>query len=502
MNSDTQEMMRWYDAIARDTARHELLLNLHGATPPRGIQRTWPHVLTLEGVRGAEDYNLGFLTPVHNVTLPFTRNVIGSMDYTPVTFSADRRETSAGHELAQAVVYESGLQHPADSVESYSSRGVAEAFLERVPAAWDESELVGGFPGREATFARRSGDSWFVGSIVAGESRTISVPLDFLPRRRAYTAEVVRDDRGPDRPGGDDLVVERRRVASGDLLRVRVPRDGGFAAVLCAAAHCLDQARLARLQVTTERRFVAAGATVDARVTITNRSERTLDSPRVALSVPAGWRARPHSGTRWPALGPGASRTATWSVSSSADAAPAFVARLKATASYVSGGRRMERMAPGELTVRPSAPPSGDRWLSDLDPFNSFNSLGPLERDTSNGGGAAGDGRPITIEGQTFAKGLGGAAHSEQAYYLGGRCSRLDAVVGVDDEVGLAGTIVFQVWGDDVKLFDSGRLTGDDPGRQVRVRLDRVEELKLLMGDSGDHTDGDHGNWAGARLQC
>jgi hypothetical protein len=162
----------------------------------------------------------------------------------------------------------------------------------------------------------------------------------------------------------------------------------------------------------------------------------------------------------------------------------------------------MERMAPGELTVRPSAPPSGDRWLSDLDPFNSFNSLGPLERDTSNGGGAAGDGHPITIEGQTFAKGLGGAAHSEQAYYLGGRCSRLDAVVGVDDEVGSAGTIVFQVWGDDVKLFDSGRLTGDDPGLRARVRLDGVEELKLLMGDSGDHIEGDHGDWAGARVEC
>jgi alpha-glucosidase len=496
MNSDTQARMAWYDAIARDTAAQHLLLNFHGATPPRGIQRTWPHVLAVEGVRGAEDYNLGYLTPTHNVTLPFTRNAIGSMDYTPVTFSADRREVSAGHELALSVVYESGLQHPADSIESYSGRGVAEAFLQRVPTVWDDTELVSGFPGREATFARRSGDDWFVGSIVAGAARTIDVPLRFLPAGRSFVAEVVDDS------GHDDLVVTRRRVDQGDRLRVPVSEDGGFAAVLCAEEACLDEARLTRLEVSTERRFVAPGGSVAASATLTNRSSRVIEDARVSLAAPAGWRLHPTSGSRWPSLAPGESRRATWSLTSPAGAAPGAVVRPKATAVYGSGGRRMERVSDAELMVQPSAPPAGDAYLSDLNPFNNFNSVGPLERDMSNGGGAAGDGGPLTIEGRTFAKGLGGNAHSEQAYYLGGRCSTLDAVVGVDDEVGAAGTVVFQVWADDRKLFDSGRLTGGDRGVGASVPLGGVEELKLVMADSGDHIDDDHGDWAAARVDC
>jgi hypothetical protein len=225
MNSDTQERMAWYHAIARDTAALHLLLNFHGATPPRGIQRTWPHVLTVEGVRGAEDYNLGYLTPTHNATLPFTRNAIGSMDYTPVTFSADRREVSAGHELALSVVYESGLQHPADSVESYSGRGVAEAFLERVPTAWDQTELVSGFPGREATFARRSGDEWFVGSIVAGAARI--QPIRRPPQNDFDTDPIVstrsrRDDIEAAIGGGIGRSNHISAIVSSMTVRVRV----------------------------------------------------------------------------------------------------------------------------------------------------------------------------------------------------------------------------------------------------------------------------------------
>ena len=492
MDSDTQERMRWYDAMARDTARLELLLNFHGSTPPRGIQRTWPHVLTLEGVRGAEDYNLGFLTPQHNATLPFTRNVIGSMDYTPVTFSADRRETSAGHELALSVVYESGLLHPADSVESYSGRGVAEAFLQRVPTAWDETRLVDGFPGRDATLARRRGRDWFVGAIAAGRPRTVDVPLSFLPPGRRYVAEVVDD------VGHDELVVRRRLVTRRDRLRVRLSRNGGFAAAICPAA-CLDEARLSRLRVTTSRRFVAPGGTVTTRVTTTNRSRRALRDVRSRLQVPEGWSARLASRRRWASIPPGASRTARWIVTA---AASDGVVRPEATATYRSGGRRMRRTAVGELTPVPGAPPSGTAHLSDLEPFNAFNASGPLELDMSNGGDQAGDGGPITIEGRTFAKGLGGHAHSEQAYYVGGACTRFEAVVGVDDEVGASGTVVFQVWADDRKVFDSGRRTGGQPGLRVSESLEGVEELKLVLGDSGDHTVDDHGDWADARVVC
>jgi alpha-glucosidase len=252
-------------------------------------------------VRGAEDYNLGFLTPRHNATLPFTRNAIGSMDYTPITFSADRRETSAGHELALGVVYESGLQHPADSIESYSGYGVGEAFLQRLPAAWDETELVSGSPGEEATFARRGGDDWFVGSIVAGRARTIAVPLGFLSPGRRYVAEVVDD------AGHDGLTHSRRVVTGRDRLRVAVSADGGFAAELCPAVDrsttCLDQARLSRLRLETARRFVAPGGSVEARVTLVNQSDRTLRHASAGLVVRTAGRpasSRSRTGGRWP----------------------------------------------------------------------------------------------------------------------------------------------------------------------------------------------------------
>ena len=143
MESDSFRRMRWYRTVARAAARRRLLVNFHGSTLPRGMSRTWPNVLTWEGVRGAETYKGPTpVTPEHNTILPFTRNAIGSMDYTPVTFSAPGRRTSAAHELALSVVFESGLQHLADSPDVYSALAAARRWLRRVPAAWDATRLL------------------------------------------------------------------------------------------------------------------------------------------------------------------------------------------------------------------------------------------------------------------------------------------------------------------------------------------------------------------------
>jgi hypothetical protein len=103
--------------------------------------------MTYEGVMGAENYGGKGLPPEHNVVLAVTRNVVGPMDHTPVAFTADNRQTSAGHELALSVVFESGLQQFADSREAYAGRPNAEWFLERVVAAWDETFFLDGWPG-------------------------------------------------------------------------------------------------------------------------------------------------------------------------------------------------------------------------------------------------------------------------------------------------------------------------------------------------------------------
>ena len=220
MDSDDQGRMAFYEQLAADAAEHELTVNFHGSAVPTGLRRRWPHVMTYEGVRGAEYYKWTTNTPEHNCVLPFTRNVVGPMDYTPVTFTADRRTTSAGHELGQSVVFESGLQHLADSVEAYADRPLAEAVLEAVPAAWDETRLLRGHPGSEATVARRRGDDWFVGCIVAGADRTVEVPTAFLDGDR--TARVTTD-------GADGGLTEfEREVAPDGALPVSVAENGGF----------------------------------------------------------------------------------------------------------------------------------------------------------------------------------------------------------------------------------------------------------------------------------
>ena len=169
-------------------AKHHLLVNFHGATVPRGWQRTYPNLLSTEGVYGAEWYNnVGSFTDkaaCHNATLPFTRNVIGPMDYTPCAFSDSQHPhiTSLAHELALTVLYESGLQHLADKPESYLAQPQAvQDFFTELPNVWDETRFVAGYPGKSAVLARRFGHSWYVAGINGlDEAQTFSLDLSFI----------------------------------------------------------------------------------------------------------------------------------------------------------------------------------------------------------------------------------------------------------------------------------------------------------------------------------
>ena len=221
LQSDGRRRMGAYDAIARAAARRRLLVDFHGCTVPRGIQRTWPNVMTMEAVRGAEYARHEPLPAAHDVDLVFTRNAIGSMDYTPVTFSA-ARTTTAGHQLALAVAFESGLQHLADAPESYAARPAAGAALRDLPVAWDDTRLLGGAPGEHATLARRRGRDWWIGSLQAGAAAVREVPLRFLAAGRAYDATITADD------GADGLAVRTQAVTAADTLTVPVAADGGF----------------------------------------------------------------------------------------------------------------------------------------------------------------------------------------------------------------------------------------------------------------------------------
>ena len=228
--SDSAARMAIYDDIARDAARHRLAVVFHGCTIPRGIQRTWPNVLTMEAVRGAEYETAvgGYAAMDHrnDVNLVYTRNVIGSMDYTPVTFSARNRASTDAHRLALGVAFESGLQHFADSPEAYARHPQAAQILTDVPTAWDDTRLLAGAPDREAIVARRAGAAWWIGSISATGAHRQDVPLRFLAPGRSYRLHLVRDD------GHGGLTVEDRTVTSADRLTVAVERNGGFVAEL------------------------------------------------------------------------------------------------------------------------------------------------------------------------------------------------------------------------------------------------------------------------------
>ena len=154
------------------------------------------------------------------MTLAFTRNVIGSMDYTPVTFSAAGRVTSAAAQLAQSIVYESGLQHYADSPRSYGTRAAALELLREVPAAWDDTRLLAGAPARSVTLARRAGERWFVGSLSAtGGAHGDRRPR--LPARGPHVHGAHLRRRGPGRDRGDsEQRVDARHAADG---RARAP---------------------------------------------------------------------------------------------------------------------------------------------------------------------------------------------------------------------------------------------------------------------------------------
>lgn len=222
MNSEAQPMLQWYDAILTQTAAHHLMVDFHGSTIPKGIQRTWPQVMTLEGVAGEEKRTN---TAAHLTTLPFTRNVIGSMDFTPGAFQrVGLRPNSDAAETGLAVVYESGLQMFAGTPESYDARPLARAFYDQLPAAWDDTRLLAGQPGQEAVLARRSGDRWFLGGVYAGAAHSADVPLTIGPGR--WLVETIRD-------GTDGLVQDRQVLHGGDTLAVDVVTNGGFAAIAC-----------------------------------------------------------------------------------------------------------------------------------------------------------------------------------------------------------------------------------------------------------------------------
>lgn len=187
-NGDDVATMDYCIDLLEDAVDYKLMVNFHGASVPRGWQRTYPHMMSVEGVYGAEWYNNnGDLTEraaAHNATLPFTRNVVGPMDYTPGTFSDSQYPhiTTYGHELALPVLFESALQHMPDRPLIYDQLPEAvKQLLSALPTAWDDTKLLTGYPGVEVIMARRKGDVWYIAGINGtDEPRKLRTSLEKL----------------------------------------------------------------------------------------------------------------------------------------------------------------------------------------------------------------------------------------------------------------------------------------------------------------------------------
>ena len=342
MNSDSQERMEFYDELLEATAEYELMVNFHGASLPKGRRRTWPHEMTREAVRGAEYYKFGNVTPTHNAILPFTRNVVGAMDYTPTTFSASDQEprTTPGHELALSVVFESGQQHLADSIDVYEQWPTAERFLDRIAAAWDETQLVDGRPGEEVVMARRKGSEWFVGVITAGSGQEVDVPLDFLDDGTDYIAEVTSDDND----GG--LVRNDSGVTSEDTISVEVPENGGFTVYLLEAADRAPPTNISAAFADDDE--IEPGEGTQITVTLTNNGASDVASGDFTIDAPDGWMVQADDGTAFGTVAPEASAEATWMVTAPEDVTRgrAFGLTIEATYTDENGNDRTRSVSP------------------------------------------------------------------------------------------------------------------------------------------------------------
>ena len=211
MDRSDQEMVDYFHKLLTATARHKLMVNLHGAYPPNGLVRTYPHYLTQEAVMGAE-YNKWSerITATHNVTLPFTRMILGPIDYTPGGFrhaapsefpalvrnTLPYVQTTRGQALAMYVVYDSPVQMLADSPITYTrADGSWEEgleFIRDVPVTWDETRILQGDIGQYIVSARRKGNDWYVGAMTNESARNLSIPLAFLGEGQ-FDAQVWQD---------------------------------------------------------------------------------------------------------------------------------------------------------------------------------------------------------------------------------------------------------------------------------------------------------------------
>ena len=244
MDRSDQWMMNYYERTAKKAFENKLLIDFHGSISPKGLERAYPNIISYEGVTGMEQNKRGgFDTPNNHVILPFTRNVVGPMDYTPGAMNSVQPKYwhsnwtnpmsigTRAHQLALYVVFESGLQMLADSPSDYYQEHECTQFITDVPTTWDETIVLDGKIGEYIIIAKRKGNNWYLGGITNDKDREYEIQFSFLNKNINYNMTLFTDGANADNYA-IDYKKSNKKINSKDKLPIKMFLNGGFAAKL------------------------------------------------------------------------------------------------------------------------------------------------------------------------------------------------------------------------------------------------------------------------------
>lgn len=240
-----QYTVNWYERVAKACFDRKLLVDYHGAYKPVGLNRKYPNVINYEGVKGLENNKWAdYITPEHNLTLPFTRMTAGPLDYTPgamrnsvkkgfqVSFNEPMSRGTRAHQAAMYVMYEAPLQMLAETPSLYLLDTVFTRFIAGIPTTWNKTVPLAGKIGSYAAVARQHGDKWYIGAMTDWEERTLEATLDFLPEGN-YRIDILTDGINAAKYAVD-YKIESKQVRKGDIIKMKMASGGGWVAVISA----------------------------------------------------------------------------------------------------------------------------------------------------------------------------------------------------------------------------------------------------------------------------
>ena len=244
MQRADQPMVEYYERIAIEAAKRKLMVDFHGAFKPSGIEAKYPNIINYEGVKGLEHNKWSAdITPEHNVTLPFTRQLAGPMDYTPgamrnmgkddfsISFNRPMSMGTRAHQAAMYVIYEAPLQMLADVPSNYLREKEYTRFISRFPTTWHKLTVLEARVGDYIVEARQHGDNWYLGGMTDWQERNFTISFDFLPGNKQYKLTVLTDGMNANTMA-EDCLFKELTIDSDTRWNVWMAKGGGFAAII------------------------------------------------------------------------------------------------------------------------------------------------------------------------------------------------------------------------------------------------------------------------------